>query len=129
MSLATVISDNNDYNQFYLPSCNNRLLPLIRQFFLISNRMNVCGLQTVIFYPPLGSILPKFDHFVNCPRPSVTSSPVSSLFYTLYKSLQYKSLWVSSQDWLLDLMIQPRVGPNLKSFICYCIQLLSLSAA
>jgi hypothetical protein len=43
MKLIAVIVQDNCYSQFYHPSCdpyNNRLLPLIKQFFLIPNSIN-----------------------------------------------------------------------------------------
>jgi hypothetical protein len=46
--LIAVISHNNYYSQFYHPFFNwnnNRLLPLIRQFFLIANE-EIMGCET-----------------------------------------------------------------------------------
>jgi hypothetical protein len=42
----------------------NRLLPLLRKFFLIPN-IQVCGLQKLMFHLLLGSVLLEFNHYLD----------------------------------------------------------------
>jgi hypothetical protein len=62
MKLIRVIYHENCYGQFYLPSLNghnNKRLPLIRQFFFISCRINMFIYQIVMFRLNLEAVLPE----------------------------------------------------------------------
>jgi hypothetical protein len=67
MKFIPVISHDKYYSQFntlLVKWYNNRLLPLIRQVFLIPNGINEFVDQTLMFHLLLESVLPEFDHYL-----------------------------------------------------------------
>jgi hypothetical protein len=69
--LITVIPHDNYYGFIALLVnwYNNRLLPLIRQFFLIPNRINKFTELTVMFHLLLESVLQEFVHYLEIYTP------------------------------------------------------------
>jgi hypothetical protein len=66
MKLIAVIYHDNYYNFFtiFVNSYNNGLLPLIRQFLLIPNRIKELSWQIVMLHLLLESVLPGFNHYL-----------------------------------------------------------------
>jgi hypothetical protein len=65
--LIAVITYDNSYSQFYRRPCEcytKRLLPLIRQFFLILNIINEFVELIAIFQLLLESVLPEIDYYL-----------------------------------------------------------------
>jgi hypothetical protein len=67
IKFIAMISHDNYFSKFvarFVNWYNNRLLPFIRQFFLILNRFNEFkDFKTVMFRLLFESILPEFDHY------------------------------------------------------------------